>query len=81
MQSFKIRLRALIRNKLVTVPLLTGAGSYLLTLAYSPGRWVHIRPRVSEPWFRPAELDPLSVAIGVALLTAALVILLPRDSS
>ncbi len=67
------RLAAAIRSRLVTVPLLAGAGVYLVATSYIPARFGRQGGlRVA------ATIEPLSIGIGAALLVLALLICIRR---
>lgn len=79
MPTIRARLRALARSRIARIATLTGAGAYFLALAY------HVtQPTGRIRGYEPHSLagkagEPILIAIGVALLAAALVIALRRD--
>ena len=69
MRMKRERLLALLRSRAFAVPVLTGSGVYFVALSYHPGGWSN---RTRLPY--SATIDPLSVAIGAALLVLAVLV-------
>lgn len=68
------RLAAVVRSRIVIVPVLVGLGVYFIAASHTPGRLLSRSGPVL-----PATIDPTMIALGAGLLALALLVYLRRD--